>query len=175
MAVYRYKDRIPKIGKGCYVAETATVIGDVTLGDGCYVGPGAVIRGDYGTVVIGKNTAVEENVVIHARPAEVCTIGDMVTIGHGAIVHNVTMIHEGAVIGMGAVVSDWAEVGEWAAVAEGALVKNKQKIPPRAIAVGVPATIKGEVSDEWIDTWRGYKMKYVELASSYAKDIERID
>ena len=174
MAIYRYKGKEPKIGKDCYIAETAAVLGDVTLGDGCYVGPGAVLRGDYGTIIIGAKTGVEENVVVHARPGEVCTIGDFVTLGHGCIVHNTAMIEEGAVIGMGAVVSDWTRIGSWAVVGEGALVKNKQEIPPKGIAVGVPAKVIGEVTPEWIEQWRGFKNTYVELAKTYPKDIERI-
>ncbi len=93
----------------------------------CYIGPGARIRGDYGTITIGDNTAIEENVVIHARPNDITVIGSHVTIGHAAIIHNAT-INDWAVIGMGSIVSDWAEIGEWAVVAEGAVVKNKQKI-----------------------------------------------
>ena len=174
MAVYRYQDKQPVIGSQCYIADSACVIGDVTLGEGCYVGPGAVIRGDYGRIVIGDMTAVEENVVIHARPGQTCTVGPLVTLGHGCVVHNVTMIHEGAVIGMGSVVSDWAVVGPWAAVGEGALVKNRQEIPERAIAVGVPAMVKGRTSDEWVEQWRANKMKYVELARTYPRDVTRI-
>jgi phenylacetic acid degradation protein len=174
MAVYRYKGVAPVIGDACYIAESAVVLGDVVLGNGCYVGPGAVLRGDYGSLRLGAMTAVEENVVIHARPGEVCTIGSMVTLGHGAIVHNVALIDDGAVIGMGATVSDWARVGSWAAVGEAALVKSRQEIPARGIAVGVPAKVIGETTDEWVATWRGFKMKYVALAATYPKDLERI-
>ncbi|MFA5101898.1 MAG: gamma carbonic anhydrase family protein, partial [Candidatus Thermoplasmatota archaeon] len=107
------------------------------------MGPGARLRADYGSIRIGNETAVEENVVIHARPNEKTIIGNSVTIGHAAIIHNAT-IHDWAVIGMGAIVSDYAELGKWAVIAEGAVVKNKTKIPEKAIAVGVPATVIAE-------------------------------
>ncbi len=175
MAIYRYKDAEPKIGEGCWIAESAQVIGKVTLGKGCYVGPGAVLRGDYGEIKIGDYTSVEENVVMHARPGEVCSVGDWVTIGHTAIVHTAKSVEEGAVIGMGSIVSDYAVVGAWAAVGEGAPVKSRQEIPPRAIAVGVPAVVKGSTSDEWVEMWKGLKKKYVELAATYAKDLVRLD
>ena len=175
MAVYRYKGTEPNIGMNCYIAETATVLGNVQLGNNCYVGPGAVVRGDYGRIVIGDNTAVEENVVIHARPDGTATIGNNVTLGHGAIIHTPRLIDDGAVIGMGSVVSDWAVVGSWAAVGEAALVKNKQEIPPKSIAVGVPAKVIGTVSEEWQHTWSGFKDIYAELARTYPEDIERID
>jgi carbonic anhydrase/acetyltransferase-like protein (isoleucine patch superfamily) len=112
MAVYRFDGKEPKIGRDCYIADSAEVIGDVVIGDGCYVGPNAVIRGDYGSIVIGNETAVEEGVIIHARPKERTTIGNRVTLGHGAIIHN-CRIDDNVVIGMGAVVSDYAEVREW--------------------------------------------------------------
>lgn len=175
MAVYKFKDKTPVIGKNCYVADSADVIGDVALGDGCYVGPGARIRGDYGRIVIGDRTGVEENVVIHARPNESATIGSDVTLGHGAIIHNVSLIDDFAVIGMGAVVSDYARVGKWAAIGEGAVVRNRQEIPPEAIAVGIPAKAIGTVSEDYKRQWTHFKGVYVELAKNYSNDLERID
>ncbi len=174
MAVFQFDDRVPVIGDNCYIAESAEVIGSVTLGAGCYVGPGAVIRGDYGEIVIGENTGVEENVVIHARPDERCSIGNWVTLGHGCIVHNAAMIHDGAVIGMGAIVSDYSTVGSWAAVGEGAVVRNKQEIPEGGIAVGIPAKVIGETTQEWRDTWKYFKQKYVDFAHTYPKRLKRL-
>ena len=164
-----------KIGKGTFIFNSADVIGDVILGENCYVGSGARIRGDYGSIRIGNNTAIEENVVIHARPDEKTKIGDFVTIGHAAIIHN-SNIQDWAIIGMGAIVSDWADIGKWAVIAEGALVKNKQKIPDKAIAVGVPAKIISEISEEYIKQWTKYKKIYSDLASKrfpfYLKEVE---
>jgi len=164
MAVYAFEDKTPRIRKGTFVFPSADIIGDVVIGRNCYIGPGARIRGDYGTIRIGDNTAVEENVVIHARPSEITIIGDYVTIGHAAIIHNAS-IHDWAVIGMGAIVSDWAEIGEWGVVAEGAVVKNKQKIMDREIAVGVPAKVIGTISPDYEQQWTNYKHIYGELAS----------
>jgi len=174
MAVFQFDERIPVIGKNCYVAESAEVIGDVTLGDNCYVGPGAVLRGDYGKIVIGDNCGIEENVVIHARPDDVCTIANWVTLGHGCIVHTPTLVDDYAVIGMGAVVSDWSVIGKYAAVGEGAVVRNKQQLPDGAIGVGIPCKVIGETSAEWRETWLGFKRKYVELANTYPKRLKQI-
>jgi carbonic anhydrase/acetyltransferase-like protein (isoleucine patch superfamily) len=74
------------------------------------------------------------------------------------------MIHDWAIIGMGAIVSDWAEIGKWAVVAEGAVVKNKQKVPNKTIAIGVPAKIVSEISEEYKKQWTGYKKIYSDLA-----------
>jgi carbonic anhydrase/acetyltransferase-like protein (isoleucine patch superfamily) len=163
MSIYEFENRKPRIGKGTFIFKSADVIGDVSIGENCYIGPGARIRGDYGSVRIGNNTAIEENVVIHARPDDITKIGDFVTIGHASIIHNAT-IKDWAVIGMGSIVSDWAEIGKWAVVAEGAVVKNKQKIPSRAIAVGVPAKVVSEISNEYEDQWSKYKKIYSDLA-----------
>ena len=165
---------MPNIAPSSYIHPTASIIGDVTIGEECYIGPGASIRGDYGTVVIGDSTAVEDNVVIHARPGEMCTIGNSVTLGHGCVVHN-AVIHDHAIIGMGAVVSDYAEIGEWAVVAEGAVVKNSQKIPPRALAYGVPAAIReGHIGNEYMKKWSEYKEIYARLCEKYKSVLEEI-
>jgi carbonic anhydrase/acetyltransferase-like protein (isoleucine patch superfamily) len=165
MSIYEFEKKRPSIGSGTFVFDSADIIGDVIIGKNCYIGPGARIRGDYGSIRIGSDTAVEENVVIHARPDEITTIDNHVTIGHASIIHN-AIIHDWAVIGMGAIISDWAEIGEWAVIAEGAVVKNKQKIPKKAIAVGVPAKVVSEISMDYQKQWTKYKQIYSDLAKS---------
>lgn len=174
MAVYQFENKIPKIGAGTYVYASADIIGDVTIGENCYIGPGARIRGDYGTVKIGNETSVEDNCVIHARPDEICTIGDHVTIGHGAIIHNCT-VGDWCIIGMSAVVSDYAKLGEWCVVAEGCVVKNNQEIPGGKIAVGIPAKVIGDVSSEYKAQWTKFKNIYKELAvKRYPKGLKLV-
>ena len=175
MSIYEFENKKPSIGRGTFVFNSADVIGDVTIGENCYIGPGARIRGDYGSIRIGSDTAVEENVVIHARPDDITVIDNHVTLGHASIIHN-AIIHDWAVIGMGAIVSDWAEIGEWAVVAEGAVVKNKQKIPNKAIAVGVPAKVVSEISMDYQKQWTKYKQIYSDLAKTRFPDsLKKID
>lgn len=175
MSIFKFENKKPDIGKGTFIFKSADIIGDVIIGENCYIGPGARLRGDYGSITIGNNTAIEENVVIHARPDDKTIIGSNVTIGHASIIHNAT-IHNWAIIGMGAIVSDWAEIGEWAVVAEGAVVKNKQKIPQRSIAVGVPSKVISEISSEYEKHWTKYKKLYSDLARkrlpTHLKEIE---
>ncbi|MEM3676074.1 MAG: gamma carbonic anhydrase family protein [Thermoplasmataceae archaeon] len=173
MAIYSIDGRTPRLGKGCYVDSTTTIIGDVTIGDNVWLGPGSVVRGDYGTIRIGSYSAVEDNVVIHARPGEATLIGEHVTLGHSCIVHTGT-VKDWAVIGMGAIVSDFAVVGEWAAVGEGAVVKNRDTIPDRSVAVGVPAKVVGSVGSEYLDTWTKYKERYNKLCSTYTNSLRQI-
>lgn len=173
MALYRFEKKEPRLGKGTYVSQSAQVIGDVVIGKQCYIGHGAIIRGDYGSIRIGDKTAVEENCVLHARPNETCTVGSMVTVGHGSILHT-CMVKDYAVIGMGAIVSDFAVVGVWSVVAEGCVAKNHQVIEDRKIAVGIPAKIVGEVSEDYQKLWIGYKNLYAKLASEYPQKTKII-
>ena len=166
MALFRFEDRKPAVGPGTFVAESALVIGDVRIGENCYIGHGAILRGDYGTIVIGDGTAIEEGVIVHARPDDKTVFGKRVTVGHGAMIHN-ARIEDDAVIGMRATVSDYSTVGAWAIVGEMSLVKNGQEIPPEKIVVGVPAAVKGDVGDKHKAIWGYGKRLYMEMAGRY--------
>ncbi len=124
MTVYQYGNRIPKIGKNTYISDSARVIGDVEIQDNCYIGHGAIIRGDYGTIHIGRGTAVEEGAILHIRPDGLLELEDHVTVGHGAIIHG-RLIRTHAVIGIGAVIGFDVVVGAWAIVAEGSVIPQK--------------------------------------------------
>jgi carbonic anhydrase/acetyltransferase-like protein (isoleucine patch superfamily) len=130
------------------------------------VGHGAILRGDYGAIEVGDETAIEEGVIVHARPDDRTRIGSRVTLGHGAMVHNAT-IEDGAVIGMRAVVSDFSVVGEGAIVGEMGLVRNSQKIPPRKVAVGVPVKVISDVDERHSMMTKTAKALYVEMARRY--------
>lgn len=173
MAIYEFEGRVPKIGENVYVHPSADVIGLVTVGDDCYVAPGARIRGDYGEIIIGRGTSIEENCVVHARPDQSTRIGDYVTVGHGSIIHTAT-IHDYVVIGMGSIVSDWAVVGEWSAIGEGAVVTQNTEIPPGKVAVGVPAKVIGDIKEEWKEQWSGYKHFYVDLTHRCLKGLKEV-
>ncbi len=174
MAVYSFEDRVPKIDKNSFVFESATVIGDVELGESVYVGPGAVVRGDYGKVVIGDRSSVEENAVIHARPGEQTIIGKDVTVGHGCVIHNCT-IDDFAVIGMGSVVSDYSHVKRWGVVAEGAVVRSKAVVEEETVVAGVPAKPIMTIDDKYKEIWMKFKDNYSSLAARYPKGMKRID
>jgi carbonic anhydrase/acetyltransferase-like protein (isoleucine patch superfamily) len=172
--LYRFDGNEPMVGQDSYVSETATVIGAVTIGDNCYIGHGAILRGDYGSIVIGSGTAVEEGVIIHAPPGELCVIGNRVTIGHGAIIHS-RSIGDFAVIGMGAIISIRAEVGSDAIVAEGAVVKRNDKVDDGTVVAGNPARPVRDAHQEDRELWNWAKDLYIELAKKYCRlGMERI-
>ncbi len=173
MTVYEFEGRIPSIGKDTYVSHSASVIGRVSLGEECYVAPGAVVKGDYGEIRVGDGCSIQDNVIIHARPDEITTVGTNVTLGHGCIVHNATIENE-AIIGMGAIVSDYAVVGRWAIVGEGAVVRQHFEVPAEKIAVGVPAKIIGDVKDHHKEELSRFKEIYRDLARRYPIGLRKI-
>ena len=174
MAIYRFEERTPRVSADAYVSPNATIVGDVVIGPGCFIGPGARIKGDYGAIVVGDETSIQENCVVHARPGERCEIGSRVNVGHGAIIHG-GFVGDGAVVGMGAIISDFSIIGENAIVAEGCVVPARMEIPERKIAVGIPAKIIGDVTDETIETYETYKDIYADLSRRYKTGLVRID
>ena len=129
----------PVIGENCYLAENATVVGDVVMGDGCSVWFNAVLRGDVNSIRIGNNVNIQDGSVLHTLyQKSVVEIGDYVSVGHNVTIHG-AKINNYALIGMGAILLDYAEVGEGAIVAAGALVLSNTKIPPYTLWAGVPA------------------------------------
>ena len=130
----------PKIGANCFIAENATIIGDVTIGDNCSIWYGSVLRGDAGAIVIGNNTNVQDGVVLHSSEGVSTTnIGNNVTIGHNAIVHG-AIIKDNVLVGMGSTVLDNAVVESNTIVAANALVLSGRTLESGAIYAGIPAT-----------------------------------
>ena len=173
--LYAYDGQRPVVGRGAYVSELATVIGNVVIGEGCYIGHGAIVRGDYGRIEIGDGTAVEEGVIIHAPPDHTQTIGGRVTLGHGAILHG-TAIGDLAVVGMGAVLSLLSVIGEGAIVAEGTVVKWGQEIAADMVAAGNPAKVIRPVNAKDRELWGYGKQLYIDLAAKYLeKGLHPVD
>ncbi|MEN8210991.1 MAG: gamma carbonic anhydrase family protein [Thermodesulfobacteriota bacterium] len=173
MAVYRYDDRIPQIGKNVYISDSARVIGDVTIGDSCYIGHGAIVRGDYGKIIIGSGSAIEENTTLHIRPNGILELEKSVTVGHGAIIHG-KLIKSHAVIGIGSIIGFDVVIGSWSIVAEGCVVPQKTTIPDEKITGGVPFKIIGDVQQKHKDFWTYGKQLYVDLAKNYPGKFEKL-
>ena len=129
----------PIIGKECYLADNATIIGDVIIGDECSIWFNTVLRGDVNSIRIGNRVNIQDGSVIHTLyEKSVSILGDDVSIGHNVTIHGAT-IHDGALIGMGSVVLDHAEIGEGALVAAGSVVLGKTIIKPGEMWGGTPA------------------------------------
>lgn len=168
--VRKFLEFTPKMGTNCWLAENATIIGNVTLGDDCSVWYNAVLRGDVHEIKIGNKTNIQDGCMIHCTYERAGTyIGDSVTVGHHAILH-ACKVGNNALIGMGAIVLDDAEVGEGAIVAAGAVVKEKTKIPPYTLWAGIPAKqVKVLDKEKTKKALESQANNYVFCASLYEK------
>ncbi|MCI0439495.1 MAG: gamma carbonic anhydrase family protein [Chloroflexi bacterium] len=156
----------PKIHPTAFVSEFAYVIGDVEIGEGSSVWPGSVVRADMGRIIIGKYTCVQDNSVVHGDADVV--IGDNVTIGHRVMCH-AKLVGDRAILGNGSTVNDGVEIGEDSIIGAGSMVVDNMKIPPRSIAMGVPAKIRGEVQERHIELSKYYNGIYIEKTQRYKR------
>ena len=128
----------PKIGKNCFIAENAVIIGDVTIGDDCSIWYGVVLRGDVNTIRIGNRVNIQDNASVHTLyQRSVTIIGDDVSVGHNAVVHG-AKVGNNVLVGMGAILMDNAEIANGSIIAAGAVVLSNEKLEPGVYA-GVPA------------------------------------
>lgn len=129
----------PQFGLNCYLAENATVVGDVVMGNDCSVWFNAVVRGDVNSIRMGNKVNVQDGAVIHCTYEKTKThIGNNVSIGHNALVHGCTL-HDNVLVGMGAIVMDNCEVGSNSIIAAGAVLLEGTVVEPGSIYAGVPA------------------------------------
>ena len=139
MAIIReLRGFIPEIGKNCFIAENAVIIGDVEIGDDCSIWYGVVLRGDVNTIKIGNRVNIQDNASVHTLyQRSVTIIGDDVSVGHNAVVHG-AKVGNNVLVGMGAILMDNAEIADGSIIAAGAVVLSNEKLEPGVYA-GVPA------------------------------------
>ena len=156
------------IDSSAWIADTATVLGEVHLGARSSVWFGAVIRGDIEAIHVGEDTNVQDLACLHADAGKPCKLGNRVTMGHQAIVHGATVEDE-CLIGIGAIVLNGAHIGKHSIVGAGALVAEGKVIPPRSLVLGMPGKVVREVSAADIERiLHGYQ-HYVAAAASYKR------
>lgn len=145
------KGKSPKMGKDCFLAPNASVIGEVEMGDGCSIWFGAVLRGDVHYIKIGNNVNIQDNATIHATYQKSPTnIGNNVSIAHNAVVHGCT-IKDNVLIGMGAVVLDDAVIESNSIIAAGAVVTKGTHVQSGSVYAGSPAKKIKELSPELLE------------------------
>lgn len=165
-----FQGQRPQIDPSAFVADTATIVGDVTLGARSSVWFGAVIRGDVFHIRIGEETSIQDNSVIHVTHDRYATsVGNRVTIGHGVILHGCA-VRDLVIVGMGAVILDQAEVGERCIVGAGALITPGTRIPPGHLAVGAPARVKRPLTEDELVWLESSAAHYVALTEKYRAD-----
>ncbi len=147
MAIYEFEGKRPEIEPSTFVHPEAVIIGGVKLAAGCYVGAGAVLRADWGNIVVGEGSNIQENCVIHVRVDEYVRLGPSSHIGHASILHGCTLgVH--VLVGMGSIINDHVEIGDEAVLGAGCVLTEGKKIPPGKLVVGVPGRVIGDVSEK---------------------------
>ena len=163
--LFAFGDKKPRIAENAFIAQTACLIGDVTIGEKTSVWFNTVIRGDRGKISIGKGCNIQDNAVIHSDESNV-EIGDGVTVGHGCILHGGT-VKSNALIGMNATVLHEAWIGEYAIIGAGALVPPKHKVPDNTIVFGVPCKQVRKTTEEDLRLIKNTLRNYAELTDQY--------
>jgi carbonic anhydrase/acetyltransferase-like protein (isoleucine patch superfamily) len=162
-----YLGKWPQIAKDAFVAENATIIGDVVVGPNANVWYGAVVRGDVGPIRIGEGTNIQDLACLHSTHGlSELEIGDYVTVGHGAILHG-AKIRSGSLIGMGSVVLDNADIGEESLVAAGTVVTPRTVVPPRSLVRGQPGRVARVLAETEWPQGRASAEYYVQLAREH--------
>jgi len=170
--VYALGDVEPRIDPEAFVHPDAVVIGDMTIGARASVWPCAVLRGDYGTILVGDETSVQDGAVLHAVPMFPTVVGDRCVVGHLAHLEGCTLEDE-SLVGSGAVVLHRAVIRTGATVGANGVVPNGVEVPPGALAIGVPVAIRPDRSDAAMI--RLSAAQYVENARRFASALRRLD
>lgn len=156
------KDKKPNIDKDSFVAQTAVVIGDVTIGEGSSIWYNAVLRGDLAPIKVGKFTNIQDNATVHNETGIPAILGDYTVVGHNALIHG-CIVGDNCLIGMGAIVLNGAVIGDNCIIGAGALVTQGKIIPPNSMVIGSPAKVVRQVTEEELQKVRNNALRYNNL------------
>jgi carbonic anhydrase/acetyltransferase-like protein (isoleucine patch superfamily) len=162
----------PRIDPSAYVAQQATVIGDVTLGKFASVWPGCVLRGDIESITVGEGTNIQDGTVVHLADDFGVKIGNYVTVGHLAMIHACT-IEDECLIGMHATVLDGAVIGRRSIIGAHTLVTKGMVVPPGSVVMGVPGKIVKTLTEEEQADIRHWAEKYMQVAAAHKARFEK--
>lgn len=166
--LYEYNGKTPQVDASAFIAPNAVITGDVTIKKNASIWYGTVIRGDVSSVVIGEQSNVQDLCCLHQSPNNPLIIEDNVTVGHRVTLHS-SIIRKGALVGMDSTVLDGAEIGEGAFLGAGSLLTQGKKIPPGMLALGRPAKVVRELTEEDKQDMARIQREYAEKAQYYKK------
>jgi carbonic anhydrase/acetyltransferase-like protein (isoleucine patch superfamily) len=173
MTIYQLGDHAPEIDASAFVADSANLIGKVTLHANASVWFGATIRGDNERITIGENSNVQESAVMHTDMGYPLTVGKNVTIGHQAMLHGCT-IGDGALIGIQAVILNGAKIGKGCLVGAGALVTEGKEFPDNMLIIGSPAKAVRELGPDDVARLLGSADSYVQRGQLFKTQLKKI-
>lgn len=166
--IKEFEGNIPRIDESTYISESVDIIGDVTIEENANIWFGTRLRGDMNKIVIGKNTNIQENTVVHVDKNCPCLIGKDVTIGHGAIIHGCE-ICDNVVVGMGSIILNNAKIGKNTIIGAGSLITQGKVFPEGVLILGNPAKVVRELSEAEIESIKNSANNYVNLSKKYTK------
>lgn len=173
MAIYELDGQAPALGKNAYVADSAQVIGKVTLEENVSVWFGTVIRGDSEHIRIGRNSNIQDASVLHADEGVPLTLGENVSVGHQVMLHGCT-VGDGSLIGIGAVVLNHAKIGKNCLVGAGALVTEGKEFPDGSMILGSPAKAVKQLTPEQIAGLQRIAQHYIDNAARFRKGLKKV-
>lgn len=173
MAIYELDGRRPDIADSAWVADSAQVIGDVTLGEGASVWFGAIARGDSDRIVVGAGSNIQDGCVLHADDGLPLVVGERVTVGHQVMLHGCTIGDE-SLIGIGATVLNGARIGRNCLVGAGSLVTEGKEFPDGSMILGTPAKVVRQLTPEQMDGLRKSAQHYMDNARGYRQGLKKI-
>ena len=173
MSTYQLDDKTPQVHPSAYVADSARVMGEVTLGQDSSVWFGAVIRGDSAPIAVGEGTNIQDGSVLHADTGFPLTIGRHVTVGHQVMLHGCTVGDE-SLIGIGAVVLNGAKIGKHCLVGARSLVTEGKEFPDGSLIMGSPAKVVRTLTPEQIEGLRQSAQHYIENGRRYRVGLKQL-
>lgn len=165
MPLIPFDGKKPKVHETAYVAESAVIIGDVTIGEKSSIWPNAVLRGDTCRIRIGKQTSIQDSSTVHGDLGQLVRIGDGVTVGHNAVLHG-CKIDGNCIVGMNSTVLA-AEIGEYCIIGAGAVVLSGTKVEDHTLMAGVPAKPVRKLGDRERKMIRRNALAYLKLVEHY--------
>ena len=173
MSIYQLDDLVPEVHSSAYVADSAQVIGEVSLAEDSSVWYGSVIRGDSDRISVGAGSNIQDASVLHADKGYPLTIGERVTVGHQVMLHGCTIGDE-SLIGIGAVVLNGARIGRHCLVGAGSLVTEGKEFPDGSMILGSPAKVVRQLTPEQIEGLRQSAKHYVDNAHRFKVGLKKI-
>ncbi|MBI5258379.1 MAG: gamma carbonic anhydrase family protein [Burkholderiales bacterium] len=173
MAIYQLGDEVPRISASAWVAESAQVIGRVTLADDASVWYGAVLRADNDSITIGRGSNVQDGSVLHVDTGKPLVLGEDVTVGHQVMLHGCS-IGDGTLVGIQSVVLNGARIGRHCIVGAGSIVTEGKEFPDGVLIMGAPAKVVRELSAEQLARIQAGALHYVEQQRRHRSQLRRI-
>ncbi len=173
MSIYQLDDLVPEVHPSAHVADSAQVIGEVSLAADSSVWYGCVIRGDSDRISVGAGSNIQDASVLHADRGFPLTIGERVTVGHQVMLHGCTIGDE-SLIGIGAVVLNGAKIGRHCLVGAGSLVTEGKEFPDGSMILGSPAKVVRQLTPEQIDGLRRSAEHYIDNARRHRAELKKL-